>query len=134
VHCGYRYLRMIDEHEGGTAIAAPRRVTLASIAGYRAALLQLATDTETFFESLTDAKMAQNNPAKKVKTSWGQYYDYEQLMEHAIVHVLRHRRQIVDFKAALRELRGRPRPRHADPQPMPARSRRARKPSALGSV
>jgi hypothetical protein len=31
-------------------------------------------------------------------TSWGQLYDIEQLMEHAIVHVLRHRRQIEQYK------------------------------------
>jgi uncharacterized damage-inducible protein DinB len=30
----------------------------------------------------------------KMKTSWGQEYDFEQLLEHAIVHILRHRRQI----------------------------------------
>ncbi len=31
------------------------------------------------------------------KTRWGVTYDFEQLMEHAIVHILRHRRQIVNF-------------------------------------
>ncbi|WP_316801776.1 DinB family protein [Pedobacter nototheniae] len=31
---------------------------------------------------------------KKINTRWGQQYDVEQLMEHAIVHILRHRRQI----------------------------------------
>jgi hypothetical protein len=30
-------------------------------------------------------------------TAWGQVYDFEQFMEHAIVHVLRHRRQIERF-------------------------------------
>lgn len=30
-------------------------------------------------------------------TRWGQTYDFEQLFEHAIVHVLRHRRQIDRF-------------------------------------
>jgi len=29
-----------------------------------------------------------------MKTSWGENYDFEQLLEHAIVHILRHRRQI----------------------------------------
>ena len=29
-----------------------------------------------------------------IKTVWGQSYDFEQLLEHAIVHILRHRRQI----------------------------------------
>ncbi len=34
------------------------------------------------------------NNDKKINTRWGQQYDVDQLMEHAIVHVLRHRRQI----------------------------------------
>ncbi len=33
----------------------------------------------------------------KMKTTWGQEYDFEQLLEHAIVHILRHRRQIEKF-------------------------------------
>ena len=33
----------------------------------------------------------------KMKTSWGQEFDFEQLLEHAIVHILRHRRQIEKF-------------------------------------
>lgn len=32
-----------------------------------------------------------------IKTGWGPTYDVEQLLEHAIVHVLRHRRQIEKF-------------------------------------
>jgi len=32
--------------------------------------------------------------SSRIETRWGQVYDFEQLMEHAIVHVLRHRRQI----------------------------------------
>lgn len=32
-----------------------------------------------------------------IKTTWGQEYDFEQLFEHAIVHILRHRRQIEKF-------------------------------------
>lgn len=32
-----------------------------------------------------------------IKTEWGQEYDFEQLLEHAIVHILRHRRQIERF-------------------------------------
>ena len=33
----------------------------------------------------------------KFETSWGVTYDFEQLIEHAIVHVLRHRRQVGNF-------------------------------------
>jgi len=32
-----------------------------------------------------------------LRTNWGVQYDLEQLLEHAIVHVLRHRRQIDRF-------------------------------------
>ncbi|NNC95424.1 MAG: DinB family protein [Chitinophagales bacterium] len=35
--------------------------------------------------------------SNKILTSWGQVYDIEQLLEHAIVHILRHRRQIERF-------------------------------------
>jgi uncharacterized damage-inducible protein DinB len=32
-----------------------------------------------------------------IRSGWGVTYDAEQLLEHAIVHVLRHRRQIEKF-------------------------------------
>jgi hypothetical protein len=35
--------------------------------------------------------------ANSFKVSWGQTFDFEQLWEHAIVHILRHRRQIEKF-------------------------------------
>lgn len=33
----------------------------------------------------------------RIKSRWGPEYDIEQLLEHAIVHILRHRRQIEKF-------------------------------------
>jgi uncharacterized damage-inducible protein DinB len=33
----------------------------------------------------------------KMQVRWGPVYDFEQLFEHAIVHVLRHRRQVERF-------------------------------------
>lgn len=50
--------------------------------------------TETIFKNIKDSELEQNDNSLKIKTSWGQLYDIEQLMEHAIVHILRHRRQI----------------------------------------
>lgn len=38
--------------------------------------------------------MEEFDQAKKINTKWGQQYDVEQMLEHAIVHILRHRRQI----------------------------------------
>lgn len=37
--------------------------------------------------------------AVRIRTRWGGLYDVEQLLEHAIVHVLRHRRQVEKFLA-----------------------------------
>jgi hypothetical protein len=36
----------------------------------------------------------------KIDVRWGPQYDLEQLLEHAIVHILRHRRQIEKFVVA----------------------------------
>lgn len=49
-----------------------------------------------------DNQLEEFDEAKKILTGWGQYYDIEQMMEHAIVHILRHRRQIEKFKILLR--------------------------------
>ena len=35
--------------------------------------------------------------SNKMTVSWGPEYDLEQLLEHAIVHILRHRRQVERF-------------------------------------
>ena len=35
--------------------------------------------------------------AISIKTRWGAIYDIEGLLEHAIVHILRHRRQLEKF-------------------------------------
>ncbi|CAN5877387.1 hypothetical protein BH11BAC4_BH11BAC4_17830 [soil metagenome] len=50
--------------------------------------------TEKVFRDISDAELEQMNDSLKIKTGWGQLYDIEQLTEHAIVHILRHKRQI----------------------------------------
>ncbi|MES2138408.1 MAG: DinB family protein [Bacteroidota bacterium] len=49
---------------------------------------------ENFFKHNPDLIIEQTDNSKKIAVGWGQLYDIEQLLEHAIVHVLRHRRQI----------------------------------------
>lgn len=49
---------------------------------------------EQLFIKYPTINLEEVDPSKKINTSWGQQYDVEQLMEHAIVHILRHRRQI----------------------------------------
>jgi uncharacterized damage-inducible protein DinB len=43
---------------------------------------------------------AEEMSAARIQSRWGQIYDFEQMLEHAIVHVLRHRRQIERFLRA----------------------------------
>ena len=52
-------------------------------------------------ETLQDKWELSDDEIMKVKmiVRWGPQYDLEQLLEHAIVHILRHRRQIEKFIA-----------------------------------
>lgn len=52
---------------------------------------------ENFFKNNTNLVIEEHEISKKIIVNSGQQYDIEQLMEHAIVHVLRHRRQIEGF-------------------------------------
>ena len=53
--------------------------------------------TEEVLGQFTDKEIEEPDNSKKILTRWDQRYDIEQLMEHAIVHILRHRRQIEKF-------------------------------------
>jgi uncharacterized damage-inducible protein DinB len=52
----------------------------------------------------TDKEIEEPDNSKKILTRWNQWYDIEQLMEHAIVHILRHRRQIEKFVIRLDDM------------------------------
>jgi uncharacterized damage-inducible protein DinB len=54
------------------------------------------------FNNIQDDELEQYDNELKVLTRWGQRYDIEQITEHAIVHILRHRRQIEKFKLTIR--------------------------------
>jgi len=58
--------------------------------------------TVDFFRNIQDNELEQYENELKGLTKWGQRYDIEQITEHAIVHVLRHRRQIEKFKLMFR--------------------------------
>jgi uncharacterized damage-inducible protein DinB len=53
-------------------------------------------------ETLQEKWEYSDEEIQKVKmiVRWGPQYDLEQLLEHAVVHILRHRRQIEKFLAA----------------------------------
>lgn len=52
--------------------------------------------TENSFEGIWQ-KTNKEIEAIKIETRWNVTYDFEQLLEHAIVHILRHRRQVENF-------------------------------------
>ena len=60
--------------------------------------------TEEVLGQFTDKEIEEPDNSKKILTRWDQWYDIEQLMEHAIVHILRHRRQIEKFLIKLEDM------------------------------
>ena len=56
------------------------------------------------FDDYPNVKLEEYDTDKKMRVSWGQLYDVEQIFEHAIVHILRHRRQIERFLLKLRSV------------------------------
>ncbi|MNL67316.1 hypothetical protein D3C87_1918870 [compost metagenome] len=54
--------------------------------------------TENVFKEISDDELEQFDDSLKIKAGWGQLYDIEQMTEHAIVHILRHTRQIARIK------------------------------------
>jgi len=96
VGAGYAYAHYIRTHQGEN-IARYNRTHLDTARQYIDALHKMFLDTENLFQTHPTIALEESNQDKKMHVSWGQYYDVEQLMEHAIVHILRHRRQIERF-------------------------------------
>lgn len=96
VYSGLGYASSISNHKGGT-LSRPEKAFHLSVKEYLDDLDQVFQFTEQVFSRLTDEALEQLNPSQKIKTGWGQSYDIEQLTEHAIVHILRHKRQIERF-------------------------------------
>ncbi|GAA0876467.1 hypothetical protein GCM10009118_28770 [Wandonia haliotis] len=71
---------------------------MSSVQEYDLALIIMFNFTEALFNDYPELKLTEFDLNRKIKVRWGQTFDVEQLMQHAIVHVLRHRRQIEIFK------------------------------------
>ena len=97
VSAGYGYATSIHNLKGNY-VHRPGKIFHSTIQEYTNDLAAVFTYTETVFRSITDNELEQPDEALKMKTSWGQVYDIEQLTEHAIVHILRHTRQIERIK------------------------------------
>jgi uncharacterized damage-inducible protein DinB len=100
VHSGYGYATRIHNLKGFPMVR-PEKTFHRTIKEYLTDLVTLFSFTENVLLEWKDNELEQLDNALKIKTEWGQLYDVEQMMEHAIVHILRHRRQIEKFKALL---------------------------------
>ena len=69
---------------------------------YQEALKIMFQYNVNLFETYPSLKIEELDNQKKILVRWKQLYDTEQLFEHAIVHILRHRRQVERFLITLR--------------------------------
>ena len=96
LRAGYWYIHEIRKHQGeDNTFVAP--IHLPRVLDYQKALWQLLEANVSVFEQYPNMPLETYNQSDKMLVKWGQTYDVEQLMEHAIVHILRHRRQIERF-------------------------------------
>ena len=89
----YSYSVYIEKGIGINTIR-PQREIFDDVQSYIQKLNQGFEYCEQIITNHPQIILEQTEPSKKINTTWGQQYDVEQLMEHAIVHILRHRRQI----------------------------------------
>lgn len=104
VQSGYYYayaIKMEQEYdfEGKEIILAKtkEKSLLPTVAAYQSALDDMFQFNVQVFVDYPNMKLEEYDNNKKIAVRWGQSYDVDQLMEHAIVHILRHRRQIERF-------------------------------------
>jgi uncharacterized damage-inducible protein DinB len=92
VHAGFGYATNIHNLKGNKIERPPKTFHL-TIKEYLGDLDNVIIYTENIFKEINDHDLDQFDTLK-IKSSWGQWYDIEQMMEHAIVHVMRHKRQL----------------------------------------
>jgi uncharacterized damage-inducible protein DinB len=94
VGSGFSYAGMLRTAWGVERIPPPRETfSRGEARGRVAAMLDYTQATLDGRWEIPEAEAT----ALQIRSRWGPVYDLEQLLEHAIVHVLRHRRQIERF-------------------------------------
>ena len=94
VSSGYSYANYLRSHFG--VACTPRKHRLLSFeeaVPELTGMLQYTVETLENHWELSDDELMN----VRIDSRWGQKYDIEQLLEHAIVHILRHRRQLDKF-------------------------------------
>jgi uncharacterized damage-inducible protein DinB len=101
IRAGYGYAKQIRLSSGENVVFTQGDL-LVTTDEYILGLDAMFQYTEHVFQDYPNIQLEEYENEKKMLTRWGQRYDVEQLMEHAIVHILRHRRQIERFLLILR--------------------------------
>ena len=96
VFSGYIYTIEIEKSIGSKK-NYPNKTVFENAGQYIEQLNLMFNYCESFFKQNPNLIIEQTDNTKKITVSWGQIYDIEQILEHAIVHILRHRRQIDSF-------------------------------------
>lgn len=97
VSSGCNYAINIQDLRGHYTMRPDKKYHL-TVQEYIQDLTNIFSFAESILQNIQDRELEQFDNALKIMTSWGQLYDIEQMMEHAIVHILRHRRQIEKLK------------------------------------
>jgi len=97
IQSGYTYAVEIRKWLG-EEIEYRDKIKFENVKDYDLALQKMFEFNENIFADYPDLELSEYDSNKKINARWGQKYDVEQLFEHAIVHILRHRRQIEKFK------------------------------------
>jgi len=96
IGAGYNYI-VYCRRAQGEEIERMAKPVLESISEYQQALDKMMEFNVQFFKDYPAVKLNEEDIDKRFVVPWGISYDVESLMEHAIVHILRHRRQIERF-------------------------------------
>jgi uncharacterized damage-inducible protein DinB len=102
IRAGYNYVVAIRNNLG-EQIKYRSTETFGTINHYQSELTKMFEYNVELFSDYPNIKLEEYDNDKKINVRWGQQYDVEQLFEHAIVHVLRHRRQIERFYIKIKE-------------------------------
>jgi uncharacterized damage-inducible protein DinB len=100
VHAGYGYATSIRNLKGAN-IERPAKTFHDNVPEYLADLDDVFVYSEETFKTVEEQDLEPDVDAPTIKSTWGQVYDIEQITEHAIVHILRHKRQIERFMRVL---------------------------------
>jgi len=101
IRAGYCYIIEIRKSLGEQIDFVERR-TFDTVEQYEAELKKMFKYNEQLFNDYPNLNLEEYDSKKKILVKRGQEYDIEQLYEHAIVHILRHRRQIERFLLRLK--------------------------------